>query len=511
MNSPVLEADSPALVLEERISHRPLALAISDITGIALLTPLVLIVHGYHPFADDAGIYVAGIRKMLDPSLFTVDSSFVTAHTRFSLFSHFSAEIIRLLHIPLEIYLFCAYLLSIFVFLLAGFRLSKRIFKDTQLQWGATLLSGALFTLPVAATALWVMDPYVTARSFSTPFSLFAMAACIGRNWKSVILWSAATALLHPLMAAYLAAFLVTYALISRKQWRLLAIACLIVFAASGAVYFATRHALLPTGYKEAALSRTYFFLSFWRWYEVLGLAAPLLLMGIAVWRSRNIVVRDICLSCIATGITASAIVACFVHRNGSFFLARIQPLRIFQLIYIVGILLLGALLAEHFRARRAVPGTILLLSISMLMMFAQERIYSSSAHVEWPFAAPRNSWQQAFLWIRKNTPRDAVFALDANYTKVRSEDTQGFRATAGRSALVDDLKDGGVVAIFPDLAPRWKSQRDLELGLDHLSDPERITRLRPAGVTWILLGAGAETQFHCPYRNQTAMVCKLP
>jgi hypothetical protein len=510
LNSPVLEANSPALVLEEQVSRRSLTLAISDVTCLAVLTPLVLLIHGYHPFADDAGIYVAGIRKVLDPSLFSIDASFVTAHTRFSLFSHLTAGIIRFLHIPLEICLFGAYLLSIFVFLLACLRLSQRIFRDTQLQWGATLLSGAVFTLPVAATALWVMDPYVTARSFSTPFSLFALAACIGHNWKSTALWLAVTGLLHPLMASYLAAFLLAYALASRSQWRWLTGACLTVFAGAAAVYFVTRHASLPIGYREAALSRTYFFLTFWRWYEVFGLVAPLLLMLLAAWRTRNIVVRNLCFACIASGVTAFAVMACFVHTSGSFFLARIQPLRVFQLIYIVGILLLGAFLADHFRARRAAWGGILLLFVSILMMLAQKQVYSTSAHVEWPFAKPHNPWQQAFLWILENTPQDAVFALDPNYTKISSEDTQGFRATAARSALVDDLKDGGVVAIFPQLAPRWKSQRDLELGLDRISDNERISRLRPAGVTWVLLSASAKTKLDCPYHNGAVMVCRL-
>ena len=118
---------------------------------------------------------------------------------------------------------------------------------------------------------------------------------------------------------------------------------------------------------------------------------------------------------------------------------------------------------------------------------------------------------QQAFLWIRNNTPQNAVFALDSNYTKLGIEDTQGFRATAARSALVDELKDGGVVAIFPQLAPRWKSQRDLEIGLNRISDQERIARLQPAGVTWLLLSAGATTQFACPYRNSAVAICMLP
>ncbi len=183
--------------------------------------------------------------------------------------------------------------------------------------------------------------------------------------------------------------------------------------------------------------------------------------------------------------------------------------MRAFHLIYLIGMLLLGAFLAHSLRGGRAVLGAALLL-LSGLMIFVQKQVYTASAHVEWPFAAPRNPWQQAFIWIRQNTPRNAVFALDSDYTKIASEDTQGFRATAVRSALVDELKDGGVVAIFPELAPRWKSQRDLEMGLDHISDQERISRLRPAGVTWILLSASSATQLDCPYRNTAVIVCKL-
>jgi hypothetical protein len=510
LSSPVLEVNSSTLVLDERISHRPLTLAVSDVTGLALLTPFVLLIHGYHPFADDAGIYVAGIRKMLDPTLYGVDANFVVAHTRLSVFSHLFAGTVRLFHIPLEMGLLAAYLASIFAFLLGCFRMSQRIYQDAQLQWGATLFAGALFTLPVAATALWVMDPYVTARSFSTPISLFALMACIDRDWKRTTLWFMVVAVLHPLMAAYLATFLVAYALVSRTRWLWLAAACMAAFAGCAAIYLATRHAALPEGYREAVLTRTYFFLSFWRWYEVLGLVVPLLLMLVASFRTHNVVIRNLCIACLATGMTASAAAACFVHTTGSFFLARIQPLRAFQLIYLIGILLLGSFLAEHLRAWRAALWAALLL-VSGLMMLVQKQVYTTSAHVEWPFVAPHNPWQQSFLWIRANTPKDAVFALDSDYTKVDSEDTQGFRATTARSALVDELKDGGVVAIFPELAPRWKTQRDLELGLDRISDQERVARLRPAGVTWILLSSAAATQLQCPYRNAAVTVCRLP
>jgi hypothetical protein len=511
LSSPLLEVNSRTLALEERAASQPLTQAISHVTGLTLLIPFVLLIHGYHPFADDAGIYVAGIRKMMDPSLFTVDAGFVAAHTRLSIFSHLFAGALQLFHIPLDLGLIAAYLLSIFAFLRGCFQLSQRLFADVQIQWGATLFASTLFTLPVAATALWIMDPYVTARSFSTPFSLFALTACMDRDWKRTTVWFLLTALMHPLMAAYLAAFLLTYIFVSAGRWRRLAATCILAFAGCAAIYFATRHAALPDGYREAALTREYFFLSLWRWYEVMGLIAPLLLMLIAAFRTRNHAIRNLCVACIATGSTACAVAACFIHTNGSFFLARIQPLRIFQLIYIAGVILLGGFLAKHLRGRRAALGAALLILVSSLMLLIQKQVYTTSAHVEWPFVAPSNPWQQAFLWIRNNTPQNAVFALDSNYTKLGIEDTQGFRATAARSALVDELKDGGVVAIFPQLAPRWKSQRDLEIGLNRISDQERIARLQPAGVTWLLLSAGATTQFACPYRNSAVAICMLP
>jgi hypothetical protein len=483
---------------------------LSDVFILALLTPAVLLIHGYHPFVDDGGIYVAGIRKLLDPKLFSFDSSFALAHTKLSVFSYLFATGVKLFHISLELALFLAYLLSIFVFLIGCFQLSSRIFRNVDLRWSSTLLACALFTLPVAATSLWIMDPYVTARSLSTPFSLFTLTACIDRNWWQTSLWFAAVTLLHPLMAAHTAAFLLAYILVSGRHWRWLSIGILATFAGAGVVYFLSRHAPQPDGYREVALTRIYFFFTFWHWYEVLGLIIPLVLMLIAANRSPSGVIGNLCISCVVTGVTACAVAACFVHTDGSFLLARIQPLRAFLLIYIIGVLLLGGFLSELLHKKHVLLAVVSLL-ISSLMLVVQNKVYTTSAHVEWPYAAPQNPWQKAFVWIRGNTPKDAVFAIDSDYTKVASEDTQGFRATTLRSSLVDELKDGGVAAIFPELAPRWKAQRDLVLGLDRINDGQRTARLRPAGVTWVLLSADSPTRFDCPYRNNTVIVCRLP
>jgi hypothetical protein len=255
-----------------------------------------------------------------------------------------------------------------------------------------------------------------------------------------------------------------------------------------------------------------YFFLSRWHWYELLGIVMPLLLMLLAALRSRaGSAVSNLCIACIAVGATATLSAACFVHTDGSFFLARIQPMRSFQLIYAVGVLLLGGFLARYLRGPRVAFGIFLLLLVSALMLFVQKQTYTTSAHIEWPYAAPTNPWQQAFVWARQHTPPDAVFAADPDYAKASTEDAQGFRTTAQRAVLSDGLKDEGAVTMFPALAPEWKKESDLELGLDHISDQERIRRLKPAGVTWLLLSATAVTNFDCPYRNSAAAICRLP
>ena len=66
-----------------------------------LLTPVVLLVHGYHPFAGDAGIYTAGIRHILDPSLYRLNSALVDAFTRRSVFAWAVAALVRITHAPL--------------------------------------------------------------------------------------------------------------------------------------------------------------------------------------------------------------------------------------------------------------------------------------------------------------------------------------------------------------------------------------------------------------------------
>jgi hypothetical protein len=450
-----------------------------------VLTPVVLFVHGYHPLADDGAVYVAGVKKLLHPALFPSDAVFVLAPTHFSVFAHVLAAIVRWGHLPLPALLLACQLVSILLFLMGCQRVAG---------WGGALLAACCFTLPVAGTSLSLMDPYVTARSFSTPLILFALAAVLKERWTLAAVWIAVAALVHPLMAVYALIALATLALAQHRMWRSLGLLAAVGWILCTVVFLSTRHE--PS---LAPLSRSYFFLSSWQWYEYFGLGMPLLLLGLA-WP------RPLAIAATLSGSFALLVSLCFVHRSGSLMLARVQPLRAFHFVYLAGVLLAGGVLARL--PKRAIAGVVVTL---MVIMFTAQRLtYPSSNHVEWPGLTLLNQWQQAFLWIRDHTPQDAIFALDNDYIETKGEDAQGFRATAERSMVADYFKDGGIASNFPQAAGAWWQGSQASARLNQATDDQRWQRLEPLGVTWIVLPVQAATTFPCPFRNREVRVCRL-
>jgi hypothetical protein len=152
------------------------------------------------------------------------------------------------------------------------------------------------------------------------------------------------------------------------------------------------------------------------------------------------------------------------------------------------------------------------------VMICAERMTFPASKHLELPGALSWNSresggnaWEQAFVWIRRNTPKDAMFALDAEYITKPGEDAQGFRAIAERSSLPDFSKDGGLVANKPGLTAAWSQGQAAQTGLSKESDSVRSADLRPLGVTWVVLERNATTSFVCEYANEAVKVCRLP
>ncbi len=508
LNTPRSELPAKRRTALQARSWRALAWAL----GPLLLTPVVLLVHGYHPFANDAGLYVAGIRRALDPSLYPLNAAFVTALARHSIFAVAMAGVVRISHLPLESILFMAHLVSIVLFLTACRQLAVRIFDGRRERWCALVLACACFTLPVAGTALFVMDPYVTARSFSTPLSLMAVAASLDRAWLRTAILLALTALFHPLMGAYAVAFIVLQRLISAEHLRPALALCGATLLAA-ALAFAFAHRMPISNAYRLAVSlpeRRFLFLARWRWYEWLGLALP---TGLLAAAARRLGTRSLpgalCLTCLCFGSTGLLIAAFLAPVSGPYLLVPIQVLRTFQLVYILGIVLCGGILARPM-SRSRLAALALFVTLFAGMAIAQRISWSGSAQVEWPGSIPENPYQQAFVWIRDHTPRSAVFAFNPRLVYTPGEDEEGFRAIAERDQLADD-KDAGVVAVAPGLADRWAAQRNAALDVDRMTDAERMARLKPYGANWLLLQPGAETHLPCIYRNRVVVVCQMP
>jgi hypothetical protein len=216
----------------------------------------------------------------------------------------------------------------------------------------------------------------------------------------------------------------------------------------------------------------------------------------------------------LAVGATSWLIAVLFARASSATHLiARLQPLRAFQIVYLVLILALGASLGDRLLRRIPWRWAVAVLLLGGIAFTAARSAFPNSNHLELPGTVPRNLWAQAFLWVRDNTPKDALFALDADYINAPGEDAQCFRAIAQRSALPDYSKDGGEASIAPDLTADWASGQVAQQGLSApaTTDAQRFSVLRPLGVSWVVLQSSATTRFDCPYSNSAVKVCRLP
>jgi hypothetical protein len=487
----------------------------------ALLTVFAIGVAGYHPYAEDGGVYVAGVKKLLDPSLYPTWTEFVTEHLRFSVFAPVVAEIVRATHASLPWVLFALYGASVWATLFGGWMVIARVTGDVRARSGAVALLACWVTLPIAGTSLMLVDPYVTARGFTTPLVLMALAwttdALQGRRagWMLCSLAIMAAAALHPLMAGYglcAVAVLVSVSFKSESRRRWAQSGLIMAAIAVGTLVRSKAPAESPE-YVRIALTRYYWFPEEWHWYEWIGLIAPLaILHSIRNLRLRS-AWRDLAQAGIQVGWIALLVAWLFSRADSATLLvARLQPLRSFQIVYELMILLLGAWLGERVLKTHAWRWALLFVGLGAAMFFTQRSTYPNSGQLEWPWAQPVNPWEQAFVWVRDHTPKDALFALDAHYiTQGKHEDAQCFRAIAERSALPDYSKDGGEASITPALTSAWVQGQEAQTGLESQPDAERLQKLRPLGVSWVVLEADSKTGWNCPYKNATVKVCRLP
>ena len=466
--------------------------------------------HGYHLGADDAAIYVPAIKQAADPSLYPFGAEFFQAQAGWSVVPKLIGGSARLARVPADWAIFVWHVASIFLFLWAAWRLVSVCFESEPARWGGVLLLAGCLTVPVAGTALVMMDPYVTARSLAAPAAIFAVASWLERRRWMALVWLACLIAIHPQMGFYAAVLLGV--LEARRMGR--------PAAALGLLPFGWGFEPAQGPAREALLARTYFFVTKWEWYEWIGAIVPL---GLLAWfgsmrpRGATEAFRRVAGALVPYGVlfTLAALALASSPRLETF--NRLQPMRAFHLLYCIFFGLLGGLIGEYVLRRRLWRWAALFAPLAAGMWLGQAGAYPSSPHVEWPGASgsggPGGSseWLGAMYFIRSNTPKDAIFALDPDYFKLPGVDQHGFRAVAERSVLADRLKDSGPVALFPGLAEEWKRQVTAQEGWDRFGreDFERLSRIYK--VHWVVTRNPGPVFANCVYRNKELSVCVLP
>ena len=240
---------------------------------------MVLLVHGYHPLADDGAVYVTGIKKLANPSLYQSDAVFaLVAHTFLDLCPR-SCPTAPLGTSCRCCCWFATWLRSFSFFSAHG--VWRNGYSPRAAPAGERCCwqpAASPFRLRARRSPSWIP----TSRHAPFPRrSVFShWRPCSTRNGDRSILWLALAALLHPLMAGYAAIAMLTLVLARRKMWRALGLFVGLGWLLCAVIFVATRHADPSLAYNRAALSRSYFFLSSWRWYEYPGLLLPLTAAG---------------------------------------------------------------------------------------------------------------------------------------------------------------------------------------------------------------------------------------
>jgi hypothetical protein len=483
---------------------------------IFLVSMGAIAVHGYHPFVEDGEIYVPGIKQALNPALYPYNDGFFASHARMTLFPQLIAGSIRIAHVSVEWGLLLWQFACIFMLLLACWHLGRLAFRDPLAKWGAVALVASLLTIPVAGTALYIMDQYLTTRALSAPAVLFIAVNTLERKLWRAGLWTVFTALIHPLMAVFGLSYALLLWWLARGQRKFpasidgaqpsLSLLPLLLFP----------FGLFPpvTGaYREVLQTRSYFFLLRWEWYEWLGILAPMALL----WWFRRIarqqslpVLKLLCGALLWFGglfLAASLVISV---PPGMARFAELQPMRYLHLLYILLFVIGGGLLGQFVLKNHAWRWLLWFVPLCAGMTIAQRQLFPATPHVEWPNATSPNDWVQAFTWIRQHTPSNAYIALNPDHMDLPGEDQHGFRAIAERSMLADRVKDSGAVTMFPALADTWRGQVRAQEGWKNfqLADFRRLKN--EFGVDWIVLELPGLAGMDCPYRNHAVMVCRI-
>jgi hypothetical protein len=502
-----------APVLEDIESSRRARTRIPfELLGVLLFTALGFLVMGYHPGLEDDGVYLAAVKANLNPALYPYNSNFFRLQMEATVFDGWMADFVRWTRMPLAWAELLWQLAALFLILWAVKKIANRLFQDEHARWGGVAMVAAMFTLPVTGTALYMVDQYLHPRALATAMILLAIWRILdGKRWQAAALLLLAL-LLHPLMAAMGISFCVILSLVllDRVRERVVALrtstAAVVplgwIFEAGG------------SSWRKALETRPYFDLHKWTWYEWLGALAPLLLFWL-LWRMASkrgeTMLARFAAAALIYGVFHQILAMAMIWPASLMRLTPLQPMRFLHLLYFLMVMMAGCLLGQFALKRSAWRWAVFLLVANGSMFAWQRAEFAASPHLELPGRQPSNAWSQAFAWTRMNTPENAYFALDPDYTEAPGEDYHSFLALAERSQLADAVKDAAVATMVPELGPVWARQVDAETGWRNfkLADFERLKA--EFAVDWVLVNYPQPGGLDCHWHNDQLAVCRIP
>lgn len=492
---------------------------------VLLFSLLGFLVMGYHPGAEDDGVYLSAVNAAVHPSLYPHDALFFQLQMRTSVFDTWMAHFVHATGMSIAWSELLWQFISIFLMVWACWEILSHFFEERSARWGGLALFSAMLTLPVAGTALYLADQYLHPRNPATALILFAVCRILaGRRWQAVPLLLVAF-ILHPLMGALGVSFcfilsLTTYEPlhVQIRTWRgrMVPQAATADVAAPVAAFFPFAWLFnKPSGnFIDAITTRHCYHLYSWTWYEWLGAIGPLIIFWAVARIARKqgqFALSRFAMAVFIYGVFQQAVALIILAPVAPVSFSTLEPMRFLQLVYVFMTLIFGAYLGKYVLGQRAFRWAVFLLIANGGMFFAQRQLFASSEHIELPGRAPVNPWVQAFAWIRQNTPEDAYFAIDPMYMAARGDDNHVFRALAERSVLADAEKDTAVVTKAPDLGREWKRQVDATTGYNHfqLADFERLKA--EFGVNWALVRIPQPNGLQCLWHNRELAVCRIP
>jgi hypothetical protein len=492
-----------------------------DFLLVLVFTVLGFAVMGYHPGAEDDSVYLTAVKADLQPGLYPHDSDFFRLQLQATQFDGWMAYFVRATGMPLGWGELLWQFLSLFSILWACLSIAKQLFAEARARWAGVALVAAMFTLPVAGTALSLVDQYLHPRGLATALILIAVARIMGgRSWQAVPLLLVSF-LLHPIMAALGISFcfILTMTMLEpvhawvqelRRGTVKTRQATTAVLAAPLAWMFDPPNPI----WRKAVASKSYFQLNQWAWYEWLGALAPLVLFWVlcqvARRRGETKLVR-FALAVLIFGLFQQVVALVMLETPALIRLTPLQPMRFLHLVYFFMTLIGGCLLGKYLLKASVWRWAVFLLVVNGSMYASQRQVFSASQHLELPGRTSDNQWLQAFAWIRQNTPTDAYFAVGARYMAAPGEDYHSFRALAERSQLADSLKDTAVVTQVPELGTAWERQTNAQTGWANfkLADFEQLKT--EFSVGWVLVSYPAPPGLDCRWHDETLAVCRVP